>query len=234
MTVNTQGRIDRLTRRLESAGKTTPNSTVYAEGVKTKLSQARFGLDMLRDLEEQEDRATAQDMTTSASPKLLGIAEQVSFYCDCFWDFLRSALDILAQLINELRSLGLGERDVDIKKVTDRMTAIYPGDPLEKTLRNLLKSRAFKQLEDYRHCSTHRRPIYIETSTVIITTTGTPGYYSGSSSSQQSTLIGRYLCTNPWALNPTVGSFGRPVVEFCESLLTKIESHINILINRLS
>src|SRR4030042_497991 len=101
--MNIQGRIDRLIKRLEGSGRATPNSAIYAEGVKAKLSQTRFGLDMLRDLEEQEDKAKAQDMTTSASPKLLGIAEQVSFYCDCFWDFLRSALDILAQLINELR-----------------------------------------------------------------------------------------------------------------------------------
>jgi hypothetical protein len=228
-----QARIDRLLQNLQRSGRATPTLILYAEGVKAKLRQARFSLKMLRDLVHLEDEHSGQGGATGPTVlDSLTISEQVNYYCDCFWDFLRSALDILGQLINELQPLGITERDVDFKKVVSKMKTVAPGSPLEKALDALRNhNRAFKQLEDYRHCSTHRRHIYIETKTVTEAVTGSPGYYAGGSASRRVTE--RYLCTNPWDVRPRVNRGKRPVVEYCESLLTQIEENINKIVYHL-
>ena len=232
MPLDTQSRIDKLLQRLERGGLVTPTSELYAEGIKTKLRQAQFALEGLRRLQYLEDQPDVHDATTIPTAQgLLNVSAQVSFYCDCFWDFLRSALDILGQLVNELRSLGISERNVDIKKVANEIKSTALSSTLDKALDGLLNSSAFKQLEDYRHCSTHRRPIYIQTRTVTTAVTGTPGYYSGSS--EQRTTVERYLCTNPWDLTPRVYGGRRPVVKYCESLLQRIKQKIDGIVNRL-
>lgn len=230
MPIDTQGRIDRLLLRLQRGRLATPTATLYAEGVKTKLRQAQFSSENLRRLEHLQDQLHTQDGTTGPTAQvLLNVSEQVIFYCDCFWDFLRSALDITGQLINELRSLGINERNVDIKRVACEIKSTTRGSTLDKALDKLLNSSAFIQLEDYRHCSTHRRPIYIQTPTVTTSVTGTSGYYS----SDQRTIIERYICTNPWDLTPRVRVGVRPVVRYCESLLQGIRQKIDTIVNRL-
>ncbi len=173
MTVDTEVRIDRLLHRLQSRALANRNTPVYAEGVKTKLRQAQFSIENLRNLEHEGDQVSA---ATAISPAqgILNVSEQVGYYCDGFWDSCRSALDILGQLVNEVSSLGINERDVDIKRVANRVQSTALGSPLDKALDKLLNSSAFKQLEDYRHCTTHRRPIYIETRTITTSVTGTP------------------------------------------------------------
>jgi len=234
--MDTQARIDRLLQKLHRNGRDTPTLILYAEGVKTKLRQARFSLKILRDLVHLEDEYSGQSgatgPTTLTGLDSLTVSEQVNYYCDCFWDFLRSSLDILGQLINELHSLGIGERDVDFKTVVSKMESVAPGSPLEKALDALRNhSRAFKQLENYRHCSTHRRHIYIETKTVTEAVTGSPGYYAGTSASRSVTE--RYLCTNPWDVKPRVNGGKRPVVQYCELLLKQIEENIDKIVYHL-
>lgn len=230
MPIDTEGRIDRLLQRLHSRGIATSNTTLYAEAVKTKLRQARFSLETLRQLVPQEDQV--QDTTIiPATQGLLNVSGLVGFYCDSFWDSLRSALDILAQLVNELRSLGISERDVDIKKVAAGVKSTALGSPLDKALDNLLNSSAFIQLEDYRNCTTHRRPPFIRTWTVTTSVSGTPGYDYSASSIQQRTVIERDLCINPWALGPRVYPGKRPVVGYSEQLLKRIRGKIDNIVN---
>jgi len=231
MPIDTEGRIDRLLQRLYSRGLATDTTTLYSEGVKTKLRQAQFSLETLRQLAPQEDQV--QDATTiPATQGLLNVSGLVGFYCDSFWDSLRSALDILAQLVNELRSTGIRERKVNIKNVAGKVKDTAPGSPLDKALDELLNSSAFVQLEDYRHCSMHRRPPFIQTQTVTTSVSGTPGY-AYSASSQQITIVERYLCTNPWDLRPRVYIGQRPVVAYNEKLLQRIRGKINTIVNRL-
>jgi hypothetical protein len=146
------------------------------------------------------------------------------------WDCLRSALDIMGQLINELRSVGIGERDVDIKRVASAIKTTELGSSLDRALDELLNSSVFKQLEDYRNCSTHRRPIYIQTRIVTTSITGTSGYYSGSSEQR---TVERHICTNPWDLIPRVRVGRRPVVAYCESLLQRTAQRMDTVLNRL-
>ena len=231
MPIDTEGRIDRLLQRLYSRELSTDTTTLYSEGVKTKLKQAKFSLETLRQLVPQE--AQAQDTTAGpSSQSLLNASELVGFYCDSFWDSLRSALDILGQLVNEIRSIGISERKVNIKKVASKVKSTAPGSPLDKALDELLNSSAFIQLEDYRHCSMHRRPPFIETRTVIISVSGTAGY-SYSASSQQIAVVERYLCTNPWDLTPRIYTSQRPVVAYNEKLLRRIRGKIDTIVTHL-
>lgn len=231
--MDTQHRIGRVLRRLDQKGLATPALTLYAEGVKLKLRQARFSLEMLKELVHLEDQPSVQDVTTNPTAQnLLTVSEQINFYCDSFWDFLRSALDILGQFINELHGLSINERDVDFKRVADKIKSTTPDSPLQKALGKLRNSYTLGQLEAYRHCSTHRRQTYIETHKTTDTITGTPGYYSGSS--VQQTRVERYLCTNPRDSTPRISGGRRPVVNYCESLLRRIENHIDTIVNRLT
>jgi hypothetical protein len=231
MTIDTEGRIDRLLRRLARRRPLTANDTLYAEAIKTKLREARFSLGNLRQLTPLGDQV--QDATTIPNTQgLLSVSEQVAFYCTGFWDSLRSALDILAQFVNEICSLGISERDVDIKSVAEKVKSATPESSLGNGLDGLLNSSAFKQLEDYRNCSTHRRPPFIQTRTVTTSVTGTRGY-NYSSSSQQRTVVERDLCSNPWARKPRVYPGKRPVVEYNEQLLQRIRRKIDAVISRL-
>ena len=206
---------------------------LYAEGLKAKLEQAQFSLRMLRWLDGQEDYARTRNGTTSGDDQpRLPIHQSVLFHCESFWVSLRASLDITAQLINQMRSLEIGEREVNYRKVASRLGVNPPLTPLAKAVKKCLKSRAFKDLDQYRHCSTHRRQVYIETHTQKTTTlvSGTAGYeaYSGSASQQLQTRVQRFLCGNPWDLQPTVDR-QRPVVGFCETLLDKICHHIQVI-----
>jgi hypothetical protein len=222
--------IDNLLKRLERDDRSTPTLELYAEGIKMKLRQAAFSLDKLYDLEYKEDRTSFQDSSTGAEISILTIDEEINYYCECLWDFLRSSLDIVAQLVNELKSLNIAEIEVDIKKVYKEVLSTMASSPLEKRMKKCLQSKAFKRLEEYRHCSTHRRPIYIEKAIHSISISGTAGYYGGTSTT--STRVFRYLCRNPWDLIPIVDD-SRPVIVFCADSSRKIEWHIASILNAL-
>ena len=231
MPLDTEDRMDRLLQRLRNRGRASDTIILYSEGVKTKLKQAKFSLETLRQLASQG--AQVQSTTTgTTSQGILNADELVGFYCDSFWDSLRSALDILGQLINELRSLGISERQVDIKRVAGKVKSTALGSPLDKALDGLLNSSAFTQLEDYRHCSTHRRLPFILTWTISSSVTGTAGY-AYSASSQGTTLVARDLSINPWDLRPRVRTGQRPVVVYSEKLLKRIRGRIDVIVTRL-
>jgi hypothetical protein len=230
--LDTEKRIERLVTRLNDRGLITPAITLYGEGVKTKIRQVYFSLEQLKKLEHIEDNPRLQGSTTGqTAPLLQSTTEQVILFCDCFWDFLRSTLDILGQLINQIRSLGIDERQLDIKIVSRKLDNTEQNSSLDQAVKKCINSNKFKALEAYRHCSMHRRPVYVETRTTTTRITGTPGYYSGGS---QPTIVDRYLCKNPDDLQPTIGNYERPVVSYCESLLKAIENYIGSIINSLS
>ena len=121
------------------------------------------------------------------------------------------------------------EKTVDLKRMASTLKSKRQGSALDQVLDEFLQSRALKQLEGYRHCSTHRRPIYFETK-MITRSGGTPGYYSGGSTG---VILGRYLCSNPADLAPLVDD-SRPIVSYCETLLQKIEKPIDRIVNNLA
>jgi hypothetical protein len=218
--------IKKLLERLQHSQSATPKSTLYAQQVEAKFKNARYSLCKLQELKQP---VVAGDSINSST--LLDNVEMINFYCDCFWDFLRSSIDILAQLINELTSLGLNERAVDIKVVAQNLDPTsHP--QLKTSVDYLLRTRAFKTLEDYRHCSIHRRQVYIETKEQEESILGTRGYYASTSETKKATYES-HICCNPWDLTPVV-NYSKTTDTFCQELLKKVESQMVAIINRLA
>ena len=143
------------------------------------------------------------------------------FYADCFWVFLRSAFDVLGQLVNEAEQLGLAEKDVEIKAIGRKLSQGHVGTPIHSTVSSIVGSHTLKRLEAYRHVSTHRRPVYISTTLTTVTTTATPGYEQFSTSGATQRLVA-ILCDDPDSLVPiTTGT--KNLVDVCEKLLKRAE-----------
>ncbi len=144
---------------------------LYGEGVKSKLKQADYSLAQLTLYSNQSD-----DTTTTTDPEETSITDRVGFYCDAYWAFLFSSLDILAQVINQSQKLGLDEKDVSFKRIEQKLrTTPYMGTRLQQKVSACLRSFAFRNLDKYRNCSTHRRQIFTREHSIRMTTTNTPG-----------------------------------------------------------
>ncbi len=228
-----EGKLDKLLQRISGTTSATPKVSVYVEGVKAKLKQAKFSMERIRYLEGiAEDDISLESTTGPSMPRTLTIDEKVQFYCESLWVSLRAALDILAQLINQLRRLNIQEKDVDIKGVGKRLAGNYRNTLLEKAVTNCLKSRAFNKLERYRHCSTHRRQVYIRTEKLKASISGTPGYYSDSILPTEIVTVKRHICSNPGDIKPKV-NLNKSVGDFCEEILNKIDDNIGVIAHRL-
>lgn len=218
--------IKKLLEKLEHRQLSTPKATLYAQQVEAKFKNARYSLYKLQEL--KQPLVTDSSMGSST---LLDNSELINFYCECFWDFLRSSIDILAQLINALAPAPLNEKAVDIKQVEANLNpTLHP--QLKTSVRYLLRIQAFKTLEHYRHCSTHRRQVYIKTIKQEESIFGTKGYDASTSETKQATYES-YICRNPWDLEPNI-DYSRTLDAFCEELLKKVESQMVAIINRLA
>lgn len=196
---------------------------LYTEGLKTKLKQSLFALSCLDTFSDKSDSTTS--VTTGAD---FAISEQVCFYCDSFWAFLYSGLDVLGQIINQALRLGLDERGVSIKEVKRLVDVNYPQSALQGILTKCIKSNSFKNLERYRNCCLHRRHIYMEE--VTQTVRGTLGYYSTSAVSQ--TVIIRVLCDNP--LTPSTSTKQRRnAPEYMERVQANIFAYIERILREI-
>ena len=219
--------IDTLLKKLKRKGLLTTKVNLYSEGIKAKFYQARWSLNILREIEHApnvEGNTTSQEAWNNMSTN-----DKIVFFCECFWDFLRSGIDIVAQLINELRSLKIDEDDVSFYIVRDNMAPSMSTTLLFKALVSCERSWAFKELNSYRHCSTHRRQVCIfEVPSRPSPLTRGYEYISGSTTG----VMNRYLCSNPWSLRPRL-SLKRPVVAHNERILEEIEKRISTIVNRL-
>ena len=196
---------------------------LYAEGLKAKLRQTEFALFRL----EKHRGETDQSRTSTARDDFL-VRERVDFYCDAYWIFLYSALDVLAQVINQATRLGLTERDCSFNDVETKLKSRQLGTSLQKRCTACQKSHAFKNLRDYRNCSIHRRQIYIkeEARTII----HTAGYESDATGPAVS--VERVICENPLALAPRI-SQGRRVPEYLVETRGKIVRAITAIVRSI-
>jgi len=192
-------KIDELVKKSEHKAQKTQKKKIllYAEGLKAKLKQVDYALTCLEQFDNRSDATIST--TEEKSPS---ISMQVSFYCDIFWTFLYSSLDVLSQIVNQAMALDLDEKDVSFNKVKGKLGGnTFKSKEISKQYDKCFKSNAFKNLEKYRNCSIHRRQIYIEE-----TFTGvrrTPGY-SISTTDGTSTTVSRILCKDPLKPTPTI------------------------------
>jgi len=220
--------IDSLLQRLEHSELLTEKAKLYSVATKVKFAQARWSLEILREMEHLPDikgDATSQDILSRIST-----TEKIVFICECFWDFLRSSIDIEAQIVNELKSLNLDEDNVSLSAVRAKMMPTLSMTLLFKALINCERSWAFNELNSYRHCSTHRRQVEIfqlPSSPSPQPITGVYAYMDGFASG-----MNRYLCVNPSCLRPQA-NLKKPLVEHNERILKEIERRLSTIINRL-
>lgn len=192
-------KIDELVKKSEHKAPKTRKKKIllYAEGLKAKLKQVDYALTCL---EQFDNRTDATESTTEE--KSPSISMQVSFYCDIFWTFLYSSLDVLSQIVNQAMALDLYEKDVSFNKVKCKLGGnAFKSTKIYRQYDKCFRSTAFKNLEKYRNCSIHRRQIYIEeTSTRVRRTPG----YSTSTIDDSSTTVSRILCKDPLKSTPAI------------------------------
>jgi len=233
MPISIEDNVDLLLDRLKRKGLSTPLSELYAKGVGGKFCLARHCIDMLAYIEHL-DKSEIQVVSSLSMIQMtcnFSTYNQVLFYCESFWNILRSSIDILAQLVNELRSLGINERDVYFGNVNTRVQSNLPNSPLQKAMRSLARSMVFRELNGYRRCVTHRRQVYVHKIRHAISSSGTEGYNYIDLSGEYTT-VDRFLCRNPWDIDPIVDS-SRHVAGFNSKMLQKIEKRMNTIIKRL-
>jgi len=185
---------------------------LYAEGLKAKLRQAEFALYSLATYNDQMDESSS-----STAKDDFFVSERVAFYCDAYWTFLYSALDVLAQVINQAAKLGLAEKEASFKNVENTLRTKLPGKPTQKQCTACNNSRAFKNLYAYRNCSIHRRQIYIKEEAKVVRHTA--GYESTTTGPTVS--VERTICDNPMQLTPSI-SQGRRVPKYLVATRNKI------------
>lgn len=120
--------------------------------------------------------------------------ERVNFYTDSFWTFLYSSYDILSQIINQIKALGVEEKKVSLHRVFEEISS---RTNLYKEINRVFKSRNYKYIRESRNCSTHRRHIFIEE---LRSTTSVPAGYAATTSAIETRIY--YLADNPEDMSP--------------------------------
>jgi hypothetical protein len=193
---------------------------LYTNGISAKLSNAYYSHSNLIALKNLPDDYSSTDDLDVPVP------DRIHFFTDSFFAFLYSSFDVTAQVINQKLRLGIDEHRVSIKKVKEEIDKMTPVPSLKRILDSLFKSKYFKNLERYRNCSTHRRQIYLKTTTVSVSET--PGY----TSTAKLTEVKRILCDDPLSLNPTVRQ-SRELISYTSELYNKVEKEIYIILKNI-
>jgi len=200
-------------------------SHLYCEGLKAKLTQVLYALDRLKEFNNRSDET---ESTTDDKAYLISL--QVSFYCDSFWTFLYSSLDVLSQIVNQTMNLGLNEKNVSFSKVKDKLQGNqYLTTKVSKTYQQCYKSFAYRNLDKYRNCSNHRREIFIEETFQRVRRT--PGYTTSSTGGLTKTVT-RILCDDPLTHNPKI-ELQRKIPDYMTETKQKIEKFIAEIVRKI-
>ena len=195
---------------------------LYALGVRSKIRQANYALTQLSKF------APLSDSDTTATNEY-EVHARVGFYCDSFWAFLYSSLDVLAQVINQALKLGIPEKIVSFKSVARALKLNHKGTPIEKKVNVCLKSTAFKNLDKYRNCSTHRREIYFLEKTEVVKEIA--GYNTTVTTGVES--VTRLICDDPLVLTPKVEQ-KRKIPDYLETTEKRIIKQVEVIIKNLN
>jgi len=196
---------------------------LYAEGLKAKIRQTDFALSCIATFSDQSDSTIS-----STSKDDYTITDKVYFYCDVFWTFLYSSLDVLAQIVNQALKLDLKERDVSFKQVKSILDTKCSNTQIQKKFSQCMNSNVFKNLDKYRNCSTHRRQICIFED--IREQRITSGYRTTTTGIQDKVI--RIICDDPFALSPRTDQ-KRKIPDYMEDTKEKILTHIERILKAI-
>jgi hypothetical protein len=185
---------------------------LYCEGLKAKARQAEFALQELAKLENQADATVTSTDTDEPS-----IQAKVEFYCDSFWAFLYSCLDVLGQVVNQGMKLGFDEKTVSFKKITNHFNTNQNGSPEQTAFDECVRCNAFKNLDRYRNCSTHRRQIYVKEEVKFVR--HSVGYQTITTG--DNVTVERILCENPLDVRPRI-SQNRKIPDYLQTTRDRI------------
>lgn len=129
---------------------------MYAEGLRSRLDQIKYCLGQIETLE-----GPVRGQTSSQEDPAIDDELRAEFYCDSFWTWVYSALDILGQIINQTENLGMDENKVNFNQVIKKLHTSSQSHPVLFHLDNMNKSHVRKWMVSYRNCANHRRPICI-------------------------------------------------------------------------
>lgn len=213
-------KIDEMSNRLNQGERRQIKESIklYSEGVKAKLKNTEYALSKINELSSQSN-----DITTSETPDFC-VIEKIHFYVDSFFAFLYSTFDIISHVINQKHHLELEEKDVSFNRVKQVLEQRHRGINIQRNFDRISRKIYFKNLDNYRNCSTHRRQIYIET----ITISGTPGY----STTEDMPEILRVLCDNPLSLKPKTNKT-RILQDYCDEMFRKVKAEIIDISNHI-
>jgi len=206
-------KIDEMCNRLiesESSQRISARIKLYSSGVKAKLRNAEYALSQIIDLYNESDS------TSSSDDQDFSVTNKLFFYVDSFFAFLYSTFDVMSQVINQKKRIGKDERKVSFKGIKGKLDQ---SNQLKNLFERISNKRYFRNLEKYRNCSTHRRQIYIQSITVIISET--PDY----NVTGDITKVRRIICDDPFSLNPTIDQ-DRELIKCCTNILNKVKSEI--------
>ena len=174
--------------------------SLYANGLLSKESESLFSLDEISAI-------------TAKPPTPVG-SERIHFFSDSFWTFQRAVVDIFAQLVNQTCSFGIDEKNCNFKNLYDHIAGSAPAHMMAPHLGAIYCSPEYRQLNDYRNCSVHRRQVYLEVRKVE-KVYDTPGYSTGSF-----TRFEWYICDNPLDVAPAITS--RLLEPYCRVVYEKV------------
>ncbi len=218
-------KIDLLVKETEGVGCRESRQArigLYAEGLKSKLTEAEFAIRKLMEISGQSDKfltPTQDDAPT--------IEDQVYFYTDAFFAFIYASLDVMAQFVNQIMKLKLSEDKTDFKKLNNKLQGNqHKNKRVAKILKQCLRSHPLQRLDKYRNCVLHRRHIYFNES--IAGSKGSAGYAAIATGDVQ--VVVRVLCDNPYDIKPSI-NYKHGIPDFMIDMQQKITNYISQILD---
>ena len=214
--------LTRMEERLTTgeSNRTSRKIKIYSGGVSAKIREADFALAKIQELLDYSDdfrRPQDQDYT---------VEDLIYFYVDAFFAFLYSNFDIISHVVNQKMHLDIPEDKVKFDSVKKKLDTDHPGTPIQLLYQRLSKSRHFKNLRNYRNCSTHRRRIMMKQDAHNISVT------SEYSQTGPIRSVLRLLCDDPLELNPKTKQ-KRELEKYTSTILRWSKAQISQISNTL-
>ncbi len=191
---------------------------IYSSGVKAKLVNTYYSLQMIKELYDKIDE-------TSTSSDNIQVADKLYFYVDSFFTFLYSSLDIVSHILNNYYNLGYDEKIICFKQINNQLKKYNGNLKVISKIDSILRSNYFKNLYSYRNCSTHRRQISLIFKTRKTQITG--GY-----STDDFTEVKILICDNPLTTYPKTKQ-GRELIDYCSKIFEHFFKNIKTIIENL-
>jgi hypothetical protein len=188
---------------------------MYLLGLEDRLKQVDFCLSMLKSLS-----GNSTNMTSTTTGITFDVDRQAEFYCDTFWTWVYSSLDILAQIINQTENLKFDENKASFDKIIQDIQNNHPTLPILPFLQKINKARFRKWTKAYRNCANHRRPINLWHVRETVKQTRS---YQTSTAPIEKTV--RYICDHTMTLKPNLKT-KKNLIDRCENTYINLNKSI--------